>query len=69
MVTEPFEVIALDIVGRLSLGKGIVSHILTAICMATRWPEVVPLKPVMAKAVAKAVIGIFGHTGLPLQII
>ena len=33
------------------------------------WPEVVPLKSVMAKTVAEAVIGIFGHTGLLLQII
>ena len=42
VVTEPFEVIALDIVDPLPLGKGKVSHILTAICMATRQPEVVP---------------------------
>ena len=33
------------------------------------WPEVVPLKSVMAKTVAEAVIGIFGHTSLPLLII
>ena len=69
IVTEPFEVIAVDIVGPLPPGKGKLCYILTTICMATRWVDVVPLKTITAKNVADALVGIFGRTGLPLQII
>ncbi len=37
--------------------------------MATRWPDVVPLKSITAKSVADALIGVFGRTGLPFQIV
>ncbi len=39
ITTEPFEVIAIYIVGPLPPGKGKVVYILTTICMATRWTE------------------------------
>ena len=41
VLAEPFEVVALDIVGPLPKGKGGVEYVLTAICMATRWPEAI----------------------------
>ncbi len=44
VVTEPFEVVAMDIVGPLPQGRGRMCYILTTICMATHWPDVVPLK-------------------------
>ncbi len=63
--SEPFEVVAVDIVGPLPPGKGEMSYLLTAICMATRWPDVIPLRSITAKAVAEGLISIFGRTGLP----
>ena len=42
VISVPFEQVALDIVGPLPVGKGGARFILTAACMATRWPEAVP---------------------------
>ncbi len=44
VMSQPFEVIALNIVGPLPPGKGGMCFILTSCCMATRWPDAVPLK-------------------------
>ncbi len=69
IITEPFEVIAVDIVGPLPPGKGKVVYILTTICMATRWTDVAPFKSITAKSVADALVGIFSRTGLPLRLL
>ena len=37
--------------------------------MATKWPEAIPLKSVMAKAVANGMLEIFARTGIPLQLL
>ncbi len=42
---------------------------LTAVCMATKWPEAIPLKNVMAKTVAEGMVDIFSRTAIPLQIL
>ena len=48
VLTEPFEVIAFDIVGPLPKGKGGCRFVLTAICMASKWPEAIPLRTITA---------------------
>ena len=67
--SEPFEVMGVDIVGPFPVGKGGYRYLLTAICMATRWPEAIPLKTVTARAVASALMEVFSRTGIPLQIV
>ena len=67
--SEPFEVMGVDIVGPFPVGKGGYRFLLTAICMATRWPEAIPLKSVTARAVATALLEVFSRTGIPLQIV
>ena len=42
VTTEPFEVLAFDLVGPLPKAKGGFRFILTSICMATKWPEATP---------------------------
>ncbi len=69
ILTEPFEVIAVDLVGPLPMAKNKFQYLLTTMCLATRWPDIVPLRSITAKAVADALIGVFGRTGLPLQIL
>lgn len=69
MLTKPFKSLAIDLVGPLPKGKGDCWWILTAICMASRWPEAVPLKEISAKSVAHALIEFFSHTALPFQIL
>ena len=69
VLSEPFESLAFDIVGPMPKGKGGCRFLLTAICMASKWPEAIPLRSVTAKAVAKGMIDIFAHTGIPLRLL
>ena len=69
VLSEPFEVLAIDIVGPLPKGKGGYTHLLTAICMSSKWPEVIPLKSITARAVAGGMMEIFARTGIPLQLL
>ena len=47
----PFEDVAIDLVGPFERGRGGCRYLLTYICMASRWPEAIPLKSVTARAV------------------
>ena len=69
VMTEPFEVMAFDLVGPLPKGKGGCQYILTAICMGSRWPEAIPLRTITARAVATGMVEIFARTGVPLQLL
>ena len=69
VMSEPFEVIAVDLVGPIKVGKGGCTHLLTAVCMATRWPEAIPLKSTTARSVATGLLDIFSRTGIPLQLL
>ena len=69
VMSEPFESMGFDIVGPMPKGKGGCRFLLTAICMATRWPEAIPLKSITAKAVALGMVDIFLRTGIPLELI
>ena len=54
VITEPFQSVAIDLVGPLPKGKGGCQFILTSICLATKWPSAVALKSTTARAVAEA---------------
>ena len=69
VLTEPFEVMAVDLVGPLPVGKGGYRYLLTAICMASRWPEAIPLRKMTTRAVAAGLVEIFSRTGIPLQLV
>ena len=69
VMSEPFESVAFDIVDPLPKGKGGCRFLLTAICMASRWPEAIPLRTITAKVVAQGMCEIFARTGIPLQLI
>ena len=68
-LSEPFEVLAMDLVGPFPKGKGGYTYLLTSICMSSKWPEAIPLKTITAKAVAAGMIEIFARTGIPLQLL
>ncbi len=68
VITEPFESIAIDLVGPLPKGKGGCEYVLTSICLATRWPSAVALKSITAKPVAEVLWLIFANTTIPDQI-
>ena len=69
VMSEPFEVIAIDLVGPFKAGKGGCTHLLTAVCMATRWPEAIPLRSITARSVTTGLLDIFSRSGIPLQLL
>ncbi len=65
ILSEPFETVAIDLVGPLPKGKGGNRYLLTYVCLATRWPEAVPLRNVTAKSVMEGLWSIFSRTSIP----
>ena len=68
-ISEPYEEIALDLIGPLSRSKHGYRFALTVICMASRWPEVYPLVKSEAENVATALIQFFARNGIPVKIL
>ena len=69
VLSEPFEQMAFDLVDPLPKAKGGYRYVLTAVCMATKWPEAIPLRSITAKAVAEGMLCIFSRMALPLEIL
>ncbi len=69
VITQPFQSVAIDLVGPLPKGKGGCQFILTSICLATKWPSALALKSTTARAVAEALWGIFSNTTIPERIL
>ena len=69
VMSEPFEVLAFDLVGPFPAAKYGYRYVLTAICMGSKWPEAIPLKAQTAKAVATGMVEVFARTGIPLQLL
>ena len=69
ILSEPFEVLAMDLVGPFPKGRGGYTHLLTTVCMSSKWPEIIPLKSITAKSVAEAMMKVFATTGIPLQLL
>ena len=69
IMSEPFEVLAFDLVGPFPKAKNGYMYVLTAICMGSKWPEAIPLKAQTARAVAGGMVEIFARTGIPLQLL
>ena len=69
VLSEPFEVLAFDIVGPFPKAKNGYRFLLTAVCMGSKWPEAIPLKAETARAVANGMIEIFARTGVPLKLL
>ncbi len=69
VLTEPFESVVVDLVGPLTKGKGGCRYLLTYVCLATRWPEAVPLRNVTARAVVEGLWLIYSRTSIPERIL
>ena len=65
---EPFNRIALDIVGPLNKSGRGHTFILVLFDYATKCPEAVPLKTIDSETVANAMIEIFSRVGIPKEI-
>lgn len=69
VLSEHFEALVFDIVGPMPKGKGGYRFLLTSICMASKWPEALPLRSITAKATAQGIMEIFPRTGIPLRLL
>ena len=69
IMTEPFERIAIDIVGPLpKIRKG--NRYILVICdYATRYPEAIPMRYIDAESVAEVLIKFFSTVGIPKEIL
>lgn len=64
-IGEPFEHVIVDCVGPLPKTKSANEFLLTVMCVATRYPEAIPLRKITSKAVVKALVKFFSTFGLP----
>ena len=69
VMSEPFESMAFDLVGPFPKGKGGYRYLLTCVCMASRWPEAIPVRSMTAGVVAQGMLEIFCRTGVPLRLL
>ena len=65
LLSIPFEAVAVDIVSPFPKGRGGHCYLLTYICLASRWPDAVPMRSMTAKAVG----GFVSWTGFPLSLL
>ena len=65
ILTEPFEKMATDIVGPFPRSFRGYKYILTTICLASKYPDVIPLRDMSAASVAEGLVEVFSRTGLP----
>ena len=64
----PFENVAIDIVGPFPRSHGY-RYLLTYICLASKYPEAIPLKHATAKECAEALMDIFSRNGVPMSLL
>ena len=68
-INDPFSSrVLIDCVGPLHKTRSGNQYLLTIMCMATRFPEAVPLRNVNAPTIIKALIKFFTFVGLPKSI-
>ena len=68
-ITKPYQEIALDIIGPLPRSKQGYRYALTAICMASRWPEVYPLHNIETECVAGGLVEFMCRNGIPDKVL
>lgn len=65
VIGEPFEHVIIDCVGPLPKTKSGNQFLLTIMCVATRFPEAIPLRKITAPVIIKALVKFFSTFGLP----
>jgi len=70
IIDTPFDRIAVDLIGLIAPAseKGN-RYILTMVDYATRYPEAVALKDIIAETVAEALVNMFSRVGVPRELL
>ncbi len=66
---KPFDKVAIDIIGPLTMSTAKSRYVLTYIDLMSRWPEAIPLSNISSSEVANALFLIFSRLGLPKEIL
>lgn len=61
--------ITFDLVGPFPCSKDGFKYVLTSICMASKFPDAVPLIDISAKTVADAIMGVWSRNGIPCEVL
>ena len=69
LISQPFQRIAMDLVGPLPKSRRGNRFILTIVDYATRYPEAIPLSSTEASRIAKELVTVFSRTGIPEEIL
>ncbi len=69
VVEQPFERIAMDIVGPLERSKSGNKYVLVICDYSTRYPEAIPLRSIEAKKIANELVKLFSRVGIPKEIL
>ena len=65
ILNVPFEVLAFDLFGPFPRSTHGYKYVLTAMCLASKYPEAIPLKDIRAETVAENMMEIFSRLGMP----
>jgi len=69
IISQPFERIAMDIVGPLPRSARGNRFVLVVCDYATRYPEAIPMKSIDASSVAEELVTIFSRVGVPKEVL
>ena len=69
IIEEPFQRIAMDLVGPLPQSRSGNKYILVICDYATRYPEAIPLRSIDAEHIAEELIKVFSRVGVPKEIL
>ncbi len=69
IVCVPFESVCVDLVGPLPKGKRGAKYLFTYVCLASRWPDAVPMRTASAAEAAQCFVEIISRTGIPLRVL
>ncbi len=69
IVCVPFESVCVDLVGPLPKGKRGAKYLFTYVCLASRWPDAIPMRTASATEAAQCLIEIISRNGIPLRVL
>lgn len=66
-ISEVFSKLNIDTVGPFAPSSTGAKHILTAICVSSRYPEAIPIRDLQTTTIIEALMELFSRTGFPRE--
>ncbi len=65
---EPFNKEMIDSFGKMQKTKSVNNHLVTTMCVSTRFPEAIPLRKISSQVIIKTWTTFFTQFGMPREI-